>query len=387
MQYKVENKVVIWANDNYNVLGMLRQLVPYGIDVFVLFNETTKFCAVKSKYCKQYHVAKSMQDGLTFLLTSFQNENHKAILLTSSDLLAEAIDLHREELSKYFYLTGTSESGLLTKVIDKNYMSVLAGKHGFTLPFSMECKKGTDISNVKYPCLLKPNKHVIGVPAYFKFRVFKNQQELIGFLQGIAENAVFTLQEYIPKEKDLLVYGARLYDGSILLPGAYIKDRWAPGDGTHGYLTDTIPDSACVDSIKSFLEEIDFYGTFSFEYGLYNDKAYFFECNLRNDGTSNHFHQAGANVVLAFVLSIAGQDYTKVCNKVRPLTYFIDEIADRNNVKAGIITKQEYKRQLKESGAFMYYDEADVVPYRYMLIKYYLMPIYNFIKRLKNESN
>lgn len=384
MHIEITRKVVIWANDNYNALGILRQLVPYGVNVYFIVNNRTKFCATKSKYCHNYRIAKTIGEGLQMLLSDFKEEKEKPILITASDLLAEQIDLHRDELLSFFVLMGTRQSGLLTYVLDKNIMCSMANDCGLNIPKSVKCKWNTDISNVTYPCIIKPNKHVLGQKSYFKTKILYHANELKELLAHVNHENEFTLQEYIPKEKDILIIGCRMFDGTYAVPGAYIKDRWYKGgDGSHGLLTANIPQSVNINAIKNFLERIDYYGAFSAEFGLYNNKAYFYEINLRNDGTSNHFNQAGANLNLAWVLACCGLDYKKICNHISNEVWFIDEIADLQNVRDGIISKREWKKERKQAQAFMYWDARDPMPFRYMVIKSYLMPLLDIYRILK----
>lgn len=105
-------------------------------------------------------------------------------------------------------------------------------------------------------------------------------------MRFVRHESVFILQQYIQKEKDLLVYGGRMHCGEAIIAGAMIRDRYADsGSSSHGYITCDVPECADIGKISEFLEKIDYYGLFSFEYGMIGNKAYFFEVNLRNDGT------------------------------------------------------------------------------------------------------
>lgn len=71
-----------------------------------------------------------------------------------------------------------------------------------------------------------------------------------------------------------------MYDGKTVIAGAMIRDRWADsGSSSHGYITCDVPECADTRKIAEFLEKIDYYGLFSFEYGMIGDKAYIL--NLR----------------------------------------------------------------------------------------------------------
>jgi len=191
-------------------------------------------------------------------------------------------------------------------------------------------------------------------------------------MRYVRNDSEFILQQYIPKIADLLIYGCRMWDGKVVFAGTFIRDRFADsGSSSHGYFSKKIPN--CVDSskIREFVERIDYYGLFSVEYGLYDEKAFFFEINLRNDGTSHYFFQAGANLPLAFVYSSAGIDYSSISTEITNEGFFIDEIFDIENVILRRIKKKQWKKDMSEATIFKYYDKEDIVPY-------------NIVKKRKN---
>jgi len=341
----VKYKVIIWGIDDFNTLGLLRQLSKPEIDLLFLIKGRRAY-AYKSKYCTNYHLTSSLDEGLNYLLETFSKEQYRPIIITSGDNIITYIDQNRRILEPYFILPGTTQAGLIEKYIDKNNMTELAIKHGFLCPVSRFVKWDSSISDIVYPCIIKPSHEQPGLYNEFKFKLCKNSQELKKVLSNVRKNSEFILQQYIEKESDLLVYGARLRNGETILAGAFIRDRWADsGSSSHGYLTDKIPLSANVEGINSFLSSIDYYGPFSFEYGLIGDKAYFFEVNLRNDGTSHYFYQAGANITLAYVYSCLGIDYSIVPTSVKTTPqYFIDELFDVENILHGGLTYKQYKK-------------------------------------------
>ena len=153
-------------------------------------------------------------------------------------------------------------------------------------------------------------------------------------------------------------------DGRTILAGAMIRDRMADsGSFSHGVITSDIPKCVDIEKISRYLEEIDYFGLFSFEYGLVENRAYFFEVNLRNDGTSDYFNQAGANIPLAYVYSCAGLDYSIIPTSVDSDAWFIDEIFDYENVLKGVISKEQWKADKASATIFKYYNKDDIEPY------------------------
>ena len=388
MNPHINNKVIIWGKDGYNPLGLLRQLHNVAQVTFLLYGHS-KFCAVKSRYCTKLHRTKNLEEGLDWLLRSFKGEKQKPFIIPTGDLVAEYIDQNREKLLPYFYLSGTTEQGLLSKVIDKNYMNQLAQKCGFLIPKSMQCRWDTDISNVKYPCLIKPDKNRINHNSEFKTIICSNKDELKKILGNVSKDSVFVLQEYIPKQYDALVYGCRTASGKIILPGVNMRDRWDGGDsgnGSHGFMSPIIPKSISTESINKFLSNIDYQGLFSVEFGILDDKAYFYEFNLRNDGTSHYFYQAGVNIPLLWMFDTLGVDFSNYPVKLDGYHDFIAISDDFVNVTSGRITYKQWREDKKKATVFRIYDKKDMRPYYYNMAIVALRPLRNAFQNMKKRT-
>lgn len=362
----IQNKVILWGADDFNMLGLLRELGKHGVDIFFLI-KGKKGYAAQSKYCVKYQKTSTYQEGYEFLINTFSKEPHKPIIITSGDGISVFIDQHKDELEKFFIIPGTSKKGELEKYTDKNAMTQLAVEIGILCPESKYCQWDTNIDDVKYPCLIKPSHQKPGHYNEFKFKVCKNKTELKRTLKVVRHDSEFILQRCIQKEKDLLVYGARMWDGKTILAGSLIKDRQTEdGSGSHGLLTSSIPNGVNTSKISEFLDRIDYHGLFSFEYGLLGNEAYFFEVNLRNDGTSHYFYQAGANLPLAYAMSCAGMDYSQITTNVKDDCWYMDELFDCENVINGTISLKQYKNDKQEATVFKYWYAEDIGPWQYM---------------------
>lgn len=359
----IENKVIVWSIDDFNTLGLMRELGNADLDMLFLVKGRAGF-AVKSKYCKNYIETPTIEDGYKYLMKNYANRSKKPILIISSDEIITFVDQHKEEFEKFFITPGTTKKGNIEKYIDKNNMTTLAEEIGILCPKSRAIKKEADIEAIQFPCLIKPSHQKPGHYNEFKFKICKSAKALKKTLRYVRPDSEFILQQYIPKELDLLVYGGRMWDNNTIFAGAFIRDRWADsGSSSHGYFAENIPQCADMSKVLEFLERIDYHGLFSVEYGLLDNKAYFFEINLRNDGTSHYFYQAGANIPLAYVYSSAGLDYSAIPTKVSGEQWFIDELFDIENVILGRIKKKTWKREMNEATVFKYYDKDDIVPY------------------------
>ena len=359
----IKNKVIVWGIDNFNTLALMRAIGEGDLDLFFLIKGSAGYAA-KSKYCKAYAETTSVEDGFAYLQNHFANEDHKPIIIVSGDDTITFIDQNKEAFESKFIIPGTSRKGDVEKHIDKNTMTQMAEQIGIVCPQSKKVGRDTDIAGTRYPCLLKPSHEKPGQYNEFKFKICKNESELKRTLRLVRRDSEFILQQYIPKKEELLIYGARMLDGNTVIAGGLFKDRWSEsGAGSHGYITADLPACVNISAIREFLAQIDYYGPFSFEYGLFENVAYFFEVNLRNDGTGQFFHQAGANIPLAYVYSCAGLDYTTVPTRVDNKQMFIDEVFDYENVLLGRITKKQWKHDLSKATAFRFYNPHDPAPY------------------------
>lgn len=357
-------KVIIWGVDDYNVLGLFRELGKFNLEIIFLVFQGVKNCATLSKYCSKYIETESLDDGLKHLLEIGANSINKAVIINSNDLIAELLDLHREELSKFYYVPGTATPGLLKKVDSKAVMTEMAERLGFIVPKSRICQYNSNVEDVEFPCLLKPTNQTYGKYNEFKFRVCKDKKTLKNTLRFVRKDSNFILQQYIPKESVALVYGCRTLDGKTYLAGVLEKDRFCDnGDGSHGVLFRNFPSYIPSDLIIEFVESVDFYGLFSVEFLVYKEKAYFIEVNWRNDGTSHLFFQAGANIPLLWVMSCLGESVKNISWQVRDRSYFIDEIFDMDNIRRNVVSKKQWRSEREQATVFKYYDVDDLRPY------------------------
>ena len=59
---KIENKVIVWSIDDFNTLGLMRELGEESFELIFLIKGNAGIAA-SSKYCKQYVETKSINDG------------------------------------------------------------------------------------------------------------------------------------------------------------------------------------------------------------------------------------------------------------------------------------------------------------------------------------
>lgn len=381
---KIPNKVIIWGIDNFNTLGLLRQL-GVEVEMFLLVYGRKTGCATSSIYCKEYAVVQTIAEGFEYLKGHFAQETQKAIIITPGDEIIEFIDQHKAEFEEHFIVPGTSVSGMLTRYDNKIEMARLAREVGMDVPFSMTCKWDTAIDDVEYPCFLKPSHITSGHKNEFKCKRVNSKKELKNALKLVRRDSEFLLQQFIATEKEYVVSGCRMKDGKVVISGTYTTLRYADdGNSSYAMVEAEVPPMIDVKKIERFLAEIDYHGIFGFEYGLCEGTAYFFEVNLRNDGTSQTFFRAGANRVLAWVYDVVGMDYTQLSTTVQQPGLFMDELMDVANVWHGRVSRKQWLKQRKEATYLKYIYPNDMKPYEVMRKKRWRMMLqYAVVKKYR----
>ena len=70
---RVENKVIVWSIDDFNTLGLMRELGNADLDMLFLIKGHAGMAA-RSKYCKAYVETPTIEEGFRYLLELAQVE-------------------------------------------------------------------------------------------------------------------------------------------------------------------------------------------------------------------------------------------------------------------------------------------------------------------------
>ena len=196
-------------------------------------------------------------------------------------------------------------------------------------------------------------------------RVCENEDELKKALEGAQHTKDFIVQQYIVNEADLLFLGISFPDGSVEIPALVRKPGVSPtGEYTHALVTTDVeawlPEKKEVDT---FVRSLGYIGPFSVEFGLEKGKNYFFEINLRNDGTSHYPLNAGVNIPFWYYTSIRGNNIPTVTSKQE--YEMIDEVGDIRRVLNKEIGFGKWFKNFKSAGTYRFYNAKDkrLLPY------------------------
>lgn len=360
-------KIIIWGDDHHNALGLLRMLGGRGFDILFLVHEKDNGIATVSKFCSNYYVVDSIEAGLQYLRDNYKDPVDKAVLLFTADKFSEAANSILNSLKDYFYVSGPEEEGLLEQIDDKYTMGMLAKQCGINIPQTILIPPVPAAPDCVFPSIIKPCSPK---SKDFKTQIVRNSRQYDEVKKRLMPNRRYVLQSFVNKDADGLIYGCRDQNGQTHLAGICVRDRWSDdGCGSFGYITPEIPVAINQKGIADFLEKIKFRGIFSVEYALTADDAYFYEFNLRNDGTAVLFYNAGSNIALHYVNSCFGIEPSAPV-RVAGKQYLINEIRDKFNVYDRNITLKRWKEDKKKATLFFYYDPDDMKPYENQLARY-----------------
>lgn len=354
-------RIVIWGDDHHNALGLLRMLGGRGFEILFMVHGTIYNIATASRYCTKYVLVKSLEEGLDYLLCNYNDNKNKAVLFFTADRYSEFANINLNKLRDYFYVTGPNQINALPEIDDKYTMGELASKCGITIPKTVLLPSDEMEPITHFPVIIKPcdpaNKG-------FKTIIISSVKKWNKVKKSLVPGKRYVIQEYINKKADGLIYGCRTWDGQTHLAGICVRNRWGDDKcGSFGYITPDIPESVSVSGIKQFLDIIDFRGLFSVEYALtQSGEAYFYEFNLRNDGTSVLFYNAGSNLALAFVNSCYGIK-EEIPLKVSSKQFLMHEILDRFNIYDGNVSKKQWLEDKEKVTLHFLLDPDDMKPY------------------------
>lgn len=363
----IKNLIIIWGVDDFNTLGLIREIGKFESNIlFVILGR--KNVASKSKYCNSKYVTKTIEEGAAYILKNFSNFEVKPIIITNCDSISVYMSRHVEDFANFYYC-GSKIRDVIARFTDKEEMIKLATKTGINCPESMRITKQSlfDSLKISYPCLVKPAHEQNGQKNEFKFKIVNSKLELVKIMNSVRDNSEFVLQTYIQKDYDALLYGVRFANGDVAFAGCLKRIRTTlSGSTSFGYISKEIPDSIDVEKIKTFLTHCDYVGLFSFEYAVKDNSSYYLETNFRNDGTSHHFFQCGANLPLAFIYDCGMEKYDDFSLCVKRNGIYFDELFDFINVLKKKVTFEKYKIEKKQADVFQWRDPSDLKPFYFM---------------------
>lgn len=350
---------ILFGQGNYNTLGVLHELSEINISPLILsVGEPKDFHEGNiigySRFAKRVVVVESDEEGLEWILAHQGEFPADTIIYPTSDTIERLLDNNYERLRGKFRFPNAGAQGAVSRLMDKHWQTDLANKYGIRT-LKGQYSNSTDFSfdAVVYPCMVKPLNSTKGSKGDMK--VCENEKELRIALSNGRHTKDFIVQQYIENESDLLFLGVAFDNGEIWLPAVVIKPGVSPtGEYTHAIVsTDTDKYLPEKENVIRFVRATGYTGPFSIEFGLERGKNYFFEINLRNDGTSHYPLSAGVNIAEAYISN-------KPVDSIMPQTYeMIDEVGDIRRVLYKELTLTKWFSSFRKAGTYRFYKKGD----------------------------
>lgn len=378
----MKKDVIVFGNDHTNSVGVIQSLGQAGYkSIGLLFGGRSNFVS-SSKYTKGVITAKGAQECIEKLLKNVPTNNGKTPIIACCDTAALVLEQNADRLKEYFvfeYATNYS----LEYLSKKENQVRLATESGFNVPKSWNLRDSKRIPiDITYPCILKPLVSCEGAKS--DIRVCKTREELEKNLNSLAYTKNVLLQQYIDRDYEISILGCGLKSGQCVIPVVENKLTLYPKDVGLECLANIQPleDSPIKTSIETLIEKTGFVGLFSVEMMHCKDdnKFYFTEINLRNDGAEALVTKYGANLPLNHVENLLDLPLTE--QKVFRPGYYIWDMHHFLSLIHGDISVTTWLKELRMSNGFMLYFKDDKKPFfkqytNWLLSKFHLR---------KNES-
>lgn len=375
--------IIVFGENGYNTLGVVRALGIADLQFYLILINNLRLhnYVALSKYVKNCQCVNNVKEGLEYILQNLRRDE-KSVIIPTSDRIESELDENYDRLITDFIFPNAGGQGQVIKLMNKMLMGKIASECGISVPWSIEYDKTEKIpGTISYPCLVKT---INSINTHGKrIKRCDSETELRTFISQNYDIDRFLIQQYINKEYDVLVIGCRNMTGETYLPAIFKKERWFldGDDGSFGIVSSDVNKYVNTANFEKFLSAINYSGPFSIELGVIDGKAFLYEINLRNDGTSHYFLTLGINMQYLWIASLCDDLIRPKVTCETQECYFIDEFGDILNVFRGKITLTKWYRDLKRANAFKYYNKLDkkplrrIIPYMVSLITYKLVKI------------
>lgn len=361
-----KHKHILFCDEHYNPLGVVRSLGEYGIRSVVLTIESKVKMLKASKYVSDYHIFPNVEEAYFFMLSEYGKEIEKPFVYTSDDVKTSFMDKHYEELKDKFFFFNAGENGKITEFMNKFTISQLAQEHGLHVFSSWKVKKGEVPSDLEFPVITKSISSTVGG---WKNDVFICQDisELKEAYKRI-QAPVVLLQKYIEKKNELCLDGFSCNHGKNVLYAIASKYNYILPDTYSSYMTIfNFEDASLGEKINAMFREIKFEGIFSIEFLIdQNDELHFCEINFRNSTWSYAATCTGMNLPILWSKCMCGEcefDASSFTKKIPRGFTALAELEDfRARVLKGNYSIFEWMKDFRNSTCRFYFGKGDTKP-------------------------
>lgn len=362
-------KVVVIGGVHHNTLGVIRSLGEEKISkkcitVLIIGKKIIEKNIISTcKYISKSKIIylETYQEITPWLLSNPESE--KACIICCSDGASEQVMANYNILKKQYYCPSTRIS--IEQLMLKEVQGTIAKKAGFNVPENAVIGKTSVGEWSIFPCITKPIKSVIG-GGKSDIHISHSRKELESALIG-TDSEFVQIQRYIDKKIEYQLIGCSLSGGEIIIIPGFTDIIRQPDNTNTGYLKYSPIDKLNYDklAVERFIKEIGYSGLFSLEFIRGKDnKDYFLEINMRNDGNAYCVKSAGVNLPYIWCYYQYFNDLPNVRMSIDSSVYFMPEFSD---IKRGIkeVGLLKWLRQLFRAESHAIYNSKDIIPFAY----------------------
>jgi predicted ATP-grasp superfamily ATP-dependent carboligase len=359
----MKDKVIILGNDHTNSLGVVQSLGSVGYYTIIFVWGSKSGLIKSSKYTKEVYGCKDVQACIDLMIEKFGNNSTKLPVIACCDNAALALEKNNKRLKETF-LYEYSTKYTLNQLAKKETQVQLAKEAGLYVPKTWNLKDNKEIpSDVFFPCLIKPLVSCQGAKS--DIRICRSHEELQKNLNTLKYTKDVLLQQYIERDYEISILGGGLKKDEAIIPCVENKLTLYPKNVGLECLANIQPlkDKAIIKGIKNLINSIGYVGVFSVEmmHCKKDNKFYFTEINLRNDGANSFITKYGVNLLQNHIEDLLDKPITKF-TKFNP-GYYIWEMHHFLSLMHREISFFQWLSEIKKSQGFLTTYTNDRIPF------------------------
>lgn len=363
-----KHKHIVFAQDHYNPLGIVRSLGEEGIKPIVVLCCDKPHFLHKSKYIGKLHICKTLEEGLELIVSEYGREELKPFIYNGGEDPGILLDNNYDDLKDRFYFF--NGQGSIALSMQKYENCLMAARCGIDIPKEEYLEKGVLPTTLKYPIMTKASTSACGGNWKGDSFICNSSQELVEAYKRIKSSRVL-VQEFIEKENELCLDGISINGGEdIFIPYGCSYYRFTPESyGNYMYFFPFI-DDVLLQKIKDLIKLSRYTGVFCIEFLKGKDGGtYFLEVNYRNSGWSYAFTVGGFNLPFRWAVSVLDNELYLDGFEAKPTFSAMNDFSDLKDV---ISTKSTniftWIKEFVTTDCHYYYNSKDAKPFWYYLL-------------------
>lgn len=365
----VEEKyeVIIVGGDHHNGLGLAR---IFGINKIVVhsivISDNKKSFLEKSKYVNDCYVYLDERTAFDKIIERFGKGRDHMFVIPYSDAAALELDSRLNEFNGFMVPSINGQQGKISELMDKSKQYYFAKENSIRMAETITYyfAKDNDISNLVFPCIVKP---VISAEGDKRDIVICDKREQLEMeLAKLKEKHYerVLIQEYLKIDYEIDVFGCILSNEPFIcqIPTKTIRS-WPTKGGTNSYsqiLTDKEIVLKC-ESIIKCLKKIGFYGLYDIELFVVGDEVILNEINFRNSGDVYMGISQGYYYPYAWTEDYVGHSIGITASPEKE-SFTMTECADIRNVLVKNIKFRQWIKEYRKCEDFALKLRGDIVP-------------------------